>query len=169
MEEILKIIGAFASVFALYKVIVDIVLAKSTRRRAEYDFTKKYIDDLANEKVHSYILEKGFLALTGKSYSVAEIKHLLAYSNPSEMIVHRASSGAFILFNKDFMDYSWKGYFQNNFVQKYGSYWYLGCYVILMLLAFIPFYFKGLIIFQLLHLAYLLDVLESCAYFGMKI
>ena len=153
VEEMLKTIGAFASVFALYKVIVDVVLAKSTKRREEYEFTKKFIDDLKNEKIHSYILEKGFLALTGKSYSVAEIQHLLAYPNPSEMIGHRASSGAFVSFNESSLSYSWKGYFQNDLAQKYGSAWYLGCYIISMLLALIPFYFNGLLEFKNISVA----------------
>ena len=143
MEEVLKIIGAFASVFALYKVIVDVVMAKSSRKREEYEFTKKFIDDLKNEKIHSYILEKGFLALTGKSYSVAEIKHLLDYSNPSEMINYRAASGVFVSFNTSALSYFWKGRFQNKFIRKYASAWYLGWYIVLILLALIPFYING--------------------------
>ncbi len=42
MEEILKLIGAIASLFALYKIIVDVVLARSSKHREEYQFSKDY-------------------------------------------------------------------------------------------------------------------------------
>ena len=101
MEDILKVVGALASVLAVYKVFVDVILAKSSKRREEYQFVKDYLDDLEDKDSHPFLLEKGFFALTGDNHTVDEIKYLLSFNNPGKAIKLRSSSGKFIGFDPD--------------------------------------------------------------------
>ncbi len=143
MEEVLKIVGALASLFAIYKLVVDVVLARSTRRRDEYSFTKDYISDLEGDSEHLYVLEKGFFALTGKIYSVPEVKLLLSQSSPSFSINLRSDCGGFIQFNDASFNYEWKGRYARKFVRKYAGKWFLFCYMLTASLAILPVYVKG--------------------------
>ncbi len=64
----------------------------SSNRREEYQFAKDYYQDLNDEESPAFVLEKGFHALTGNSYSIPEIKYLLSFDNPTEMIKYRENS-----------------------------------------------------------------------------
>lgn len=145
MEEVIKLFGAVASLVAIYKVVVDVVLARSTRRRDEYKFTKKYVSSLFDSKEHLYTLEKGFLALTGKTYSVAEIKILLAQSSPSISINLRSDSGSFIQFDQELNEYVWKEKYAKEGARARVGNWFLFWYVVTASLAFFPFYFKSIL------------------------
>lgn len=148
MEEALKFIGALASLFAVYKIVVDVVLARSTRRRDEYKFTKDYMSDLHDGKEHRYTLEKGFFALTGKTYSIPEINYLLSHPSPSISLNLRANSGGFVQFNESFNKYVWKGKYENNYVRKYAGKLFFTLYIITGSLALLPVYINGISIFS---------------------
>ena len=135
MDEALKIIGILASLFAVYKIVVDVVMAKYSNRREEYQFAKDYYKDLNNKATHAFILEKGFMALTGKSYTVPEIKYLLSFDNPGETIKNRANSGKFIEFACEPAVYSWKGKYKNKIIRNIASWLYLGLYIALASVA----------------------------------
>ncbi len=125
MELALKIIGVIASLFALYKLVIDVILAKSSKHREDYEFAKRFIEALNNKESHQFVVERGFLALTGKSFSVQEIKHLLSFNNPSEIIKLRASSSDFIKLNDDPPKYVWKGIYTNKTVNMFAPYFYM--------------------------------------------
>lgn len=143
MEEALKIVGALASLFAVYKIVVDVVLARSTRRRDEYKFTKEYITDLRKGEEHLYTLEKGFFALTGKMYSIPEVNVLLSQRSPSISLNLRGDSGSFVLFDEESNKYIWKGKYSKKFIRKYAGKWFFSWYVITASLAILPVYTKG--------------------------
>ncbi|WP_422410154.1 MULTISPECIES: hypothetical protein [unclassified Endozoicomonas] len=144
IELFLKFIGSLASVFALYKLIVDVVLAKSIRRRDEYEFTKKFLEDLKNKETHPYIIEKGFFALSGKTYSIDEIKHLLNKGSPSFEISQRNESNHFIEFDREANAYKWKQFYSKPFIKKHGVSLYMGLYIVTCSVAITPVYIKGL-------------------------
>ncbi len=144
MEDILKVVGILASIFAIYKIVIDVVLARSSRRRDEYAFTKQYISDVQSDTEHLYTLEKGFYALTGKMYSIEEIKLLLFQLTPSFSISLRGVSGGFITFNVEAVKYNWKGRYANTFIQKYASNWFFAWYMVTASLALLPVYLKGI-------------------------
>ena len=146
MDTVINLIGAAATLFAIYKIVVDVMLARSSKHREEYQFSKDYIKDLNDENVHEFSLEKGFRALTGKTYSVAEIKHLLNYPSPSEAINWRADSGKFLNFNADKNCYEWADRLQSEFKRNHIKKWYLSCYGVFAVLAIFPIYFKGIIV-----------------------
>ncbi len=142
MEDVLKIAGAFASIFAVYKVFIDIILAKSSKRREEYQFVKDYLDDLDEEESHPFLLEKGFFALTGDNYSVDEIKYLLSFSNPGKVIKLRSSSGKFLEFDREKQRYNWDGNCKKELVRKISSKCYIAGYIGFAFVALSPMYFK---------------------------
>lgn len=144
MEEALKIIGLLASLFAVYKIVVDVIMAKSSNRREEYQFAKDYYQDLNNEGTPAFVLEKGFLALTGKSYSVPEIKYLLSFDNPSEIINCRANSSKFVEFNYNQTVYFWKWIFKSQTIRNIAPLWYIGFYCIFASIALLPIYTKAI-------------------------
>ena len=144
MEEILKFVGVFVSIFAIYKVVVDVVLAHSSRRRDEYAFAKQYVSDVYNGGEHRYTLEKGFFALTGKLYSIEEIKLLLSQSTPSFLISQRGKIGSFIMFSEETYKYNWTEKYSNVFVRKHASIFFLICYIVTASLALMPIYIQGM-------------------------
>lgn len=143
MEYFIKIIAGLASVFAIYKILVDVILARSSKRREEYNFTKQFITDLNDPEVHQYVLEKGFFALTGKIYSIVEVKKLLRYRCPSQAIERRSDAGYFIEFDEIICKYVWKGIYKKNNVRKYGPLGYLSSYAIFCFFGLLPIIIKG--------------------------
>lgn len=140
MEEIIKIFGVIASLFALYKIIVDVVLARSSKHREECQFSKDYLKDLNEGDVHPFVLEKGFLALTGNIYSMAEIKYLLSYPNPYQMIKYRVSSDEFVEFDANNSSYVWRGKYKKSIIRRSAQIWFMMCYVFFASLAISPLY-----------------------------
>ena len=143
MECFLKIIAAFASVFALYKILIDVVLARSSKRREEYNFTKQFLTDLYDPEVHQYVLEKGFLALTGKIYPIVEVKQLLRYRCPSLAIEKRSDADDFIEFDEIVCKYVWKGMYKKDDIRKFGPIGYLSLYAIFCFFGLLPIIIKG--------------------------
>lgn len=166
MEEVLKILGAFASLFAIYKLVIDVVLARSNRRRDEYSFTKSFLSDLDAGNEHLYVLEKGFFALTGKVYSIPEIKVLLSQPSPSIAIDLRGDCGGFITFRQDNKTYAWKSKWINDFTKKYMSAALFILYMITASLAMIPIYIQGVSLYEnfsvLIYSASLIVAAISC-------
>ncbi len=145
MDITIKIIGAVGGIFALYKILIEIFLAKSSRRREEYDFSKKYLKDLYDDKVHIYVKEKGFLALTGQMRSVLEIKHLLEKRSPHEAIEQLALCGKEIFsFDSKLGKYCWSEKLNSKVTRKRKKWGYLALYVIFALLCFDQFFTHGI-------------------------
>lgn len=143
MENAVTIVGILASLLALYKIIVEVMVSKSNKRRDEYEFSKQFLSDLKEPEVHRLTLEKGFLALTGRIYRVEEIRLLLSSEDPSLSINERADASSFINFFPDSNGYNWKGIYRRDFSRKYAIKWYYFWYVATALIGLIPIYTKG--------------------------
>ena len=140
MEDTIKVFGVMATLFALYKVVVDVVLAKSSKRREEYTFTERFLVALYDSSTHPYIIEKGFFALTGGNYSREEIKYLLTFSAPSVAIEKRSSAGEIVNFNAANHEYRWAKYYRFRMVRTCGPKCYMAGYIFFFSLALLPFY-----------------------------
>lgn len=143
MELAVTVVGILGGLFALYKVITEVTVFRSGKRREEYEFSKRLISDLDNENVYRLTLEKGFLALTGKVYPVEEIRLLLTGKDPSLSIKDRASAASYVRFNPEANSYSWKGVFRRTFIRKHALKWYFFWYAVTASLALTPIYIKG--------------------------
>lgn len=144
MELAVQVVGILASLFALYKIIIEVIVSRSSKRRHEYDFSKQFISDLDDENIHRLTLEKGFLALTGKIYKVEEIRLLLNSGDPSLSINERSDAAGFVEFCPDQNKYRWKGRFNSKFAQKHAAKWYYFWYMVTAFLGLIPVYIKGI-------------------------
>jgi hypothetical protein len=142
MEEILTSAGAFIAAFvamsSIYKIINDVVLSRSVRHREDYQFTKNYIEDLYNPDVHTFVLEKGFRALTNELYSIDEIKILLSYSEPTTALHLRSNSKEFIEFDSTNEAYKWKSRWESDLLRKLTQKTFLSLYVIFGFIAIYP-------------------------------
>lgn len=131
MELVLKIIASVVSVIALSKVITETQSSKAARRREEYEFSKKYIPDLKTEDIHSYSIERGFMALAGRICSEREIRLLLALPFPTRAIRDRVSSQAFIEFDEVSGLYCWQGRYKRPTIQRNGTLALTGLYYVM--------------------------------------
>ena len=82
MEEIdiikaVTVLIAFATtIFALFKILIDVKHKNSAKNKGDYEFSKEFIENLERGDKHPFIKERGFQGLTGENYSVPEIKYL---------------------------------------------------------------------------------------------
>jgi ABC-type multidrug transport system fused ATPase/permease subunit len=122
MDEVLNIVAALAvaltAIFTFFKIVNEVVLSRSIRHREDYQFTKNYIEDLYDPDVHTFVLEKGFRALTNELYSIDEIKVLLSYSEPTTALHLRSNSKKLIEFDSSSQTYQWQGRWANDCLRK---------------------------------------------------
>lgn len=144
----MNIIGALVSIFAIYKIVSDVVLSRSRKHRDEYEFIKKYINDLNNQTEHIFVLEKGFQAITGQVCSLHEIKFLLSTKNPIEVISQKQSVSAYLVFNRKLETYEWSNFYKKKWAQKYAGKLFLILYCVLAFVSLLPIYAVGKPIFN---------------------
>jgi len=143
MEKVVTIVGVLAGLLALYKIIVEVMVSRSGKRRDEYGFSKQFLSDLEKTDVHRLTLEKGFLALTGKIYRVEEIRLILSSEDPSLSINERSDAAGFIRFSPEDNGYCWKKPYHRTFARKHATKWYYFWYTVTALVGLTPVYIKG--------------------------
>jgi len=143
MEKVVTIVGILAGLLALYKIIVEVMVSRSGKRRDEYEFSKQFLSDLEKTDVHRLTLEKGFLALTGKIYRVEEIRLILSSEDPSLSINERSDAAGFISFSPEGNGYRWKKPYHRTFARKHATKWYYIWYTVTAFVGLIPVYING--------------------------
>jgi len=139
MLDAIKIVGPVVALFGVFKVLADVFHAKSARRRENYKLTKDFISDLEESDESQFLIQNGFLALTGLIASVSEIKFLLSKTNPLILInVIPSNRNRFFFFDEKTNMYSWKKLYQSSFMKKQGGKLFIFAYVIFASLATIP-------------------------------
>jgi hypothetical protein len=137
MDEIFRAILSLGSLFAIYKILNDVLFSRTKRHRDDYEFTKKYIEDLYAEKTHNLVIEKGFRALTDSLYSINEIKTLLSFSTPTTAIQLRKNSKKFVTFSQSNNAYKWNDRWSNDCIRYILNKLFI---VLYYLFAFLPIY-----------------------------
>ena len=138
MLEVIKIIGPMVALFGVFKILADVFNAKSSRRRENYKLTKEFLSDLEDSNENQFLIQSGFLALTGLLVSVNEIKYLMRRNNPLTIIDLKPTSDRFIGFNEEQNKYQWKKKFGSRSFQKYGRSVFLVSYVMFIIFAMLP-------------------------------
>jgi len=136
--DVIKIIGPLLAIFGVFKIFADVLNARSTRRRENYKLTKEYMVDLEDENQHQFLIQNGFLAITGHIASVTEIKFLLSKENPFSIIDLKPSGERFIYFDKDQGKYKWKQFYCSQKFQKFGWWFFNLIYAVLIIFAMLP-------------------------------
>jgi hypothetical protein len=150
-DSILKIGISFVTVtgglFALPKILYENSTLRKSQRREEYEFSKKFISEVFEDqickkpKVHPFIVEKGYQAISGEMLGYNEIMTLLNFPNPLLALKKFFRSQELLILTKD-------GLFE--YIKKYnstGKRWfyrklYSTAYFVLAMVAILPFTFK---------------------------
>ena len=100
IELFAKLVTVAGSVFALYKVIAKFVISKKSRLRGEFKFIKEFITDLKPD-THPFVIEKGYLAISGDSSLTArEITYLLSLPSPAQALKKYSTARKYVEFKE---------------------------------------------------------------------
>ena len=81
-ENIGKLVALFVSVISAYKAFSELVSKKKGKLRADYEFAEKFIADEKWEKLHDYLLERGYWGLSGRQLEASIIRYFLRLKDP---------------------------------------------------------------------------------------
>lgn len=143
-ETIIKIsILIFAIFISIYKLYSDIYLTKKSQCREEYDFAKKFLKE-KDEKLHPFVLEKGYQAISGSSKLTNEtIARLLSLKNCTQIIKNIVFSHFFlnISISDDILLVKFKKPYNVGFIRKIIINFFRLSYCFAFITAFYPIFF----------------------------
>lgn len=167
MEFIAKLIAVAGSVFALYKVIVEFVISKKSRLREEFKFIKEFIDELESD-THPFIIEKGYLAITGDTTLRApEITYLLSHSSPAEALKKFSVARKYLEFKEACENQSANIKFRNKYTaskRKWVKRRNVASYILFATLAFAPIAFVSEIVGSNWQAGLVLIAMSLCSF-----
>lgn len=141
IELFAKLITVAGSVFALYKVIAEFVISKKSRLREEFKFIKEFIADLKPD-THPFVIEKGYLAITGDaSLKAKEITYLLSLPSPGQALKKYSVARKYVEFKEATADEKERVVFREKYTdskRKRVKGWNLAAYIAFATLAFAP-------------------------------
>lgn len=81
-EFVLKLFVAAASIAGAAKIFYEIISGRRSKLREEYKFSKEFLNDIKNNEIHQYSIEKGYHALAGTdSIKAQEVEYILTLEN----------------------------------------------------------------------------------------
>jgi len=141
IELVTKLLTVAGSVFALYKVITEFVISKKSRLREEFKFIKEFIADLKPD-THPFVIEKGYLAITGDStLSAQEITYFLSLASPGQALKKYSVARKYVEFKEATETEAAKVVFRNGYTdnkRKWLKRLNLSTYILFATLAFVP-------------------------------
>ncbi|MDO8810533.1 MAG: hypothetical protein Q7J38_00690 [Gallionella sp.] len=145
IEIIAKLATVVGGVFAIYKGIDKLVDSKKTRHRDEYKFVKEFIADL-EPSTHPFVLEKGYLAITGDATLGAnEIRYLLSLKSPAQALRKYSRARTYVKFlevpPQDRKLIIFRDEYQNSGKRKRAKRWDITLYIFFATFAFAPIVF----------------------------
>ncbi|MCS4505607.1 hypothetical protein NYO91_16085 [Arhodomonas aquaeolei] len=97
MVVIAKLVGAIASLVAIYMTLLDGRRRRRVLLREDYRFMEDYLEKITgHEQPHSLVVEQGYLAAAGSSLAAREILYLVEFDNPSGALRAYAKARAFV-------------------------------------------------------------------------
>ena len=84
LDNPIKFVALIAGIIGIGKIYYEILMGKHTRMRDEYKFAKEFFGDMeANQKLHPFVAEKGYQAISGnKSITLSEMEYLMSLQEP---------------------------------------------------------------------------------------
>jgi hypothetical protein len=96
IEFAVKAITAIGAPFATYKVFMEVLAARRSRRIDDLKVTKELVEQV-NGNSHALLVEKAYAALTGdQSLSAEQVKHLLSLPSPGRAIAEFTAGRDFL-------------------------------------------------------------------------
>ena len=146
IQTIAKFIGALVAIFGIWKVLYEFKTGRKAHLRAEYEFSKKFLNEVATQDIHPYPLEKGYQAIAGtNTVKSNEVEYILSLENPVQCLRD------FVLSKELLEEIDTKGNLKLRFKSKYKNKWsrrwrkamYLTFYFIFALIALSPLLLNG--------------------------
>ena len=167
IDTLAKIVALTASIFVVFQNFTNISLNKKEKLRAEYEFSERLLIDNKWLTMPDYLLEKGYLAMSGIQLKANEIRFLLSMENPLSKfeLLEQAKDYLMCVMNDDgnyIIKYN-NNYFSKN--KNVSKIFYSLAYVFFALLAGIPLVFLNNII-QKFGLVSLWGIIFWCIPFG---
>jgi len=82
-----RIVGALVNIGVLAKIIYELSIGSKHKLREEYRFSKEFLNDLYQKKLHPLAIERGYYAIAGtERIKSKEIEYLLSLENPGSCL-----------------------------------------------------------------------------------
>lgn len=101
LEIVSKVIALVVSVFSAYKAFFILVHQRKERFRSDYEFAEKFMADDKWKTLHDYLLEQGYLGLTGKQLEASTIRYFLSHKDPLPLFSSYMKGRKFLVVNRD--------------------------------------------------------------------
>jgi hypothetical protein len=101
IENVSKIIALVVSVFSVYKAFFILVHQRKERFRSDYEFAEKFMAEDKWKTLHDYLLEQGYLGLTGKQLEASIIRFFLLQKDPLPLFSSYMKGRKFLVVNRD--------------------------------------------------------------------
>ncbi len=141
VATIAKVIAAIVAVIGAGRVIYDITTGRRSQLRAEYEFARKFLDEIKESDIHPYPLEKGYQAIAGtNAVKSDEIAYILSLKDPAQCLRDYVLSKELMESIETKGDLELK--FKDKFIQPWSRKWrkgvYFFLYFIFAMIAFSP-------------------------------
>ncbi|MEF2265601.1 hypothetical protein JAB6_21190 [Janthinobacterium sp. HH104] len=146
LDEFVKI-GMFVLGFiTATKVLYDLFTVKWNRLREDYNFSKKFLEDVENfPGMHPYALEKGYQALAGTTIlTVEEVSYLLTVKEAPQALKNFVLGRPYLQLSKSSGNNKivFKDKFCSNLSRNWRKAWYLTIYIVTAFIAYAPILFS---------------------------
>lgn len=145
MDTTIKFLSLIIPILiALLQTVVSHSGSSRSRLREEYKLCKEFIEDLtSNKHLHPLMLEKGYLAISGKYLRASEILHLLTFPHPSLALKKYGQSRLFLEYDeiKDQIDFN--KILKNKLFRKFVIFVFFLSYILFALMTLTPFQIVG--------------------------
>ena len=101
IEMASKVIALVVSVFSVYKAFFILVHQRKERFRSDYEFAEKFMAEDKWKALHDYLLEQGYLGLTGKQLEASTIRYFLSQKDPLSLFSSYMKGRKFLVVNRD--------------------------------------------------------------------
>jgi hypothetical protein len=99
IDIVFKVITLIIAVFGLPRIIEELTNTKRSRLREEFKFIKEFITEL--ESAHPFVIEKGYLAISGDdSLTAKEIIYLFSLKSPGQALRKYARARKYLKFQE---------------------------------------------------------------------
>ena len=167
IDSLVKIVALIASALVVFQSFTNIPLNKKAKLRAEYEFSEKLLIDNKWLTMPDYLLEKGYLVMSGIPLKANEIRFLLNMENPlSKFELFQQAKDYLICTTNDDGNYVIE--YNDNYLSKNkaaSKFFYMLAYAFFALLAGTPLIFLNNII-QEFGLVSLWGIIFWCIPFG---
>lgn len=159
LEFGLKLVGICAAIAAIYKLINELIYNKKSKLREEYEFIKQYLKDISDNEQSKLVVEKGYLAISGKLLPSTEVLFLLEFMFPSFAFSRIHYAMKHIEFDANQNKYKYRENYKNESKRKILEWWYLLTYFFFFFISFFPILFGSFVKMNLNFLSIVIFIL----------